>query len=309
VFETRTPRSGEDRFDPTMAGLSVSPSVVVYPSRRELRAAETRPSKKPVERRTHRRRAEPVKSVRPGRQRTKSLLAAPQKSSGKRHQRRAIVLLATLLAPGLFATVSLPAYAYSPTDLTPASAVLADGTQSLTVLGGQTGTVTRDGFTATSAQQLQTRNVSAARVARITAYNSSGARELGDDYPWPVETIGILSPLGYNYRECVDFVAWRLNRDAGSTSEPFKYVWASLTPLGGNASWWKRNWQLNGWQTSTTPVAGAVAWWPYHVGYVKTVLPNGDVVLEDYNLSNSHQYDIRTVPASSVNLFLYPPPA
>ena len=49
-------------------------------------------------------------------------------------------------------------------------------------------------------------------------------RAEGDDYPWwnelPDDYGGGLSPLRYYYRECVDFVAWRLNRDAGVTSAP-----------------------------------------------------------------------------------------
>src|SRR4051812_20162027 len=48
-------------------------------------------------------------------------------------------------------------------------------------------------------------------------------RDARDDYPWPKGTVNSISPLGYGYRECVDFVAWRMNRDHGTTSNPWKF--------------------------------------------------------------------------------------
>lgn len=141
------------------------------------------------------------------------------------------------------------------------------------------------------------------------------ARDAGDDYPWPGNAVeadgGGLSPLGYYYRECVDFVAWRLNRDAG-TPNPFSYTWANLTPLGGDANAWKRNWDAHGWATGHTPAAGAVAWWGTgrygHVAYVHAVNPDGTVLLEEYNWGTpKHRYGTRTVAATDVDLFLYAP--
>ncbi|MBD8535651.1 CHAP domain-containing protein [Plantibacter sp. CFBP 13570] len=140
----------------------------------------------------------------------------------------------------------------------------------------------------------------------------------GDDYPWPNEAPdtegGGLSPLRYYYRECVDFVAWRLNRDAGVTAAPWKWDWSTLTPMGGNAIDWPDSWAKNGWATSLTPRAGSVAWWGTsagsygHVAYVQAVNPDGTVVLEEYNWGRpKHMYGTRTVPATSVDLFLYAP--
>jgi len=140
----------------------------------------------------------------------------------------------------------------------------------------------------------------------------------GDDYPWPNELIddegGGLSPLRYYYRECVDFVAWRLNRDAGSTGAPWKWDWSNLTPHGGNAIDWPESWRASGWQVSNSPQTGAVAWWGSsvgsagHVAYVQSVLDDGRVVLEEYNWGSTHRYNTRTVDAASVELFLAPPP-
>ena len=66
----------------------------------------------------------------------------------------------------------------------------------------------------------------------------------GDDYPWWNETPddygGGLSPLRYYYRECVDFVAWRLNRDAGVTSAPWRWDWGNLA--SGSAYAWADEW-------------------------------------------------------------------
>ena len=117
-----------------------------------------------------------------------------------------------------------------------------------------------------------------------------------------------MSPLNYYYRQCVDFVAWRLNRDAGSTSGPFRYVWSNLTPNGGNASEWRSAWQNKGWMTSSEPVVGAVAWFTgNHVAYVKEVV-GSNVIIEEYNFVVKRGYGMRTIPSSSVPTFLYPPP-
>jgi surface antigen len=172
----------------------------------------------------------------------------------------------------------------------------------------------RGGYNATSANDLAEQRSNQWKSANYAAYMKSGAREQGDDYPYfselSVAQGGGLSPFNYFYRECVDFVAWRLNRDAGSTSAPYKWVWSNLTPTGGNASQWKYAWQAHGWKTSTKPVQGAVAWfYGNHVGYVNTVNGDGTIVLEDYNHEGTRLYSKRTIPISDVALFLYPPPA
>jgi surface antigen len=144
------------------------------------------------------------------------------------------------------------------------------------------------------------------------AYIKSGALEKGDDYPWFSELSnnqgGGLSPLNYFYRECVDFVAWRLNRDVGSTSAPFVFDWNYLTPSGGDASNWANAWKQHGWATGTTPKVGSVAWFPGHVAYVSKVNDDGTVFLEEYNYDNDHLYGTRTIPATDVSLYLYAPP-
>jgi surface antigen len=135
-----------------------------------------------------------------------------------------------------------------------------------------------------------------------------------NDYPWPHANVDELSPLGYVYRNCTDFVAWRLNRDAGITTAPWKYTWGNLTPLGGNAIDWKKSWLANGWATSNTPVPGAVAWWGKdggaagHVAYVQAVNLNNTVTLEEYNWGGTNTYDTRNIDSGVPDLYLYPPP-
>jgi surface antigen len=136
-----------------------------------------------------------------------------------------------------------------------------------------------------------------------------------DDYPWPNAAINTLSPLRYDYRECVDFVAWRLNRDAGVVAAPWKYDWSNLTPNNGDAIGWKPAWQSNGWPILATPVPGCVAWFSTevgalgHVAYVQAVNSDGTVLLEQYNWSPQHHaYSTRTCTVGTVDSYLSAPP-
>ncbi|QHC58138.1 CHAP domain-containing protein [Rathayibacter sp. VKM Ac-2760] len=176
-----------------------------------------------------------------------------------------------------------------------------------------------DAAAAAAAAAEEAANTAAGTSSGSTAASRSAGsstsvtpREEGDDYPWrdalTDDQGGGLSPLRYYYRECVDFVAWRLNRDQGSTGAPFKWTWGNLTPGGGSAYAWAGQWASHGWETSSTPVPGSVAWFNgNHVAYVQSVNADGTVSLEEYNWGNDHAYHTRTVAASSVPLFLYPP--
>jgi len=218
-----------------------------------------------------------------------------------------------LLVGGLIASLTLPAYADDALVLAHDQDPLA--AQHVEVdddVVAAIGTGARDSYGATSARDLRTLYANALREQNLAAYLESGARSLGDDYPWPAELTrgqgGGLSPLRYFYRECVDFVAWRLNRDVGSTSAPFRYDWSVLTPSGGNASEWKQAWINHGWETGTEPRVGAVAWFPYnHVAYVSGILGDGSVVLEEYNWMSDHSYHQRVIQPGEA-YYLYAPP-
>lgn len=246
--------------------------------------------------------------------------------------RNPIKVLVTLVAiPGIFLTAALPAYAFAPNGevvggASASRSLSTSEAQGITLAGGATLTVARDGFTATTKEELEERDrqakraeavqraaeAAAASSAASARYAVRGVRAEGDDYPWPYAQTdnggGGLSPLGYYYRECVDFVAWRLNRDAGSSGSPWAWTWSNLTPGGGSASSWKSQWDRHGWATSDAPVVGAVAWFNYnHVAYVQSIPGDGTVVLEEYNWMGSHAYHTRVVSADSVPKYLYPP--
>jgi surface antigen len=240
------------------------------------------------------------------------------KIARKRSIRSRIVgAFTVILIPGFLVTSSIPAMALGFGDGEGADGALSNAlvdAQTVSVASGATGTdASRDNFDATTQSELDAKRAAArARVAAASAaatdgdYGTVTPRAAGDDYPW--RNSGGLSPLSYVTRQCTDFVAWRLNRDAGTTSAPFKYVWSGMTPGGGSASQWAGAWRSHGWKTSHKPVAGAVAWFQgNHVAYVKSV-SGDDVVLEEYNWGGDRSYHTRTMPASGVALFLYPPP-
>lgn len=248
--------------------------------------------------------------------------AAPV-SASRRHAR---VVATVLVVPAIVGTVALPAYAtvqgtggFGTTDAFSMTLAEAQNVDVSALAGGA--------LRSNDAYAVQTKaeiDAEAARVAaaersaalggvsgRAGAYSTPAQQAEGDDYPWWNQATdnagGGLSPLRYYYRECVDFVAWRLNRDAGVTSAPFKWDWSTLA--SGSAHAWGGEWERRGWATSTTPVVGSVAWFSRgnHVAYVQAVHGDGTVTLEEYNWGNDHAYHSRTIPASEVPLYLYPP--
>ncbi|WP_210507143.1 CHAP domain-containing protein [Naasia sp. SYSU D00057] len=239
---------------------------------------------------------------------------APLVPAGAPKRRGWSALITVLVVPGLFATAGLPAYASGVEPEVQSASARASGQSFVVSAEAAAAAIARDGLTATSEEEMQARRADPRRAARLSAYAASGALEMGDDYPWFYQAAdyegGGLSPLGYYYRECVDFVAWRLNRDAGTTQAPFKWTWSKMTPRGGDASQWAMNWKANGWETGQQPVAGSVAWFAgNHVAYVKEVLDDGRVLIEEYNHKMQHKYGQRILDRSDIALFLYAPPA
>lgn len=211
---------------------------------------------------------------------------------------------------GLFASLTLPAFADN-TGLADDAAPLDGQTLEIAAAKTDASAFVRDSYETTSAHDLRRLYADAIRQQNLQAYLASGARELGDDYPWPDMLSrpqgGGLSPLNYYYRECVDFVAWRMNRDAGVFAAPWKWVWSNLAQ--GSAHAWKREWERKGWPTGTTPEVGAVAYFPgaNHVAYVSGILPDGSVAIEEYNYATNHGYGQRVIPAGGA-YYLYAPP-
>ncbi|MGO4785388.1 CHAP domain-containing protein [Cryobacterium sp. W22_MBD10_FK3] len=311
---------------PPVPVLSVSPDLAVI-----VESASSTPAEPVVVAPAARARAGTLRSARlPSFSRTKAPSTAPSDATRRpaarvAKRRKPIAKLVTLLAiPAIFLTAALPSYAFAPQGGSAGASPRSTGeTQAISVGAAAAAvSISADGFTATSQAELDEIEAgieadlaqkAAAEDARASSadYAVVGIRAEGDDYPWrdagTESQGGGLSPLGYYYRECVDFVAWRLNRDAGTTS-PFKWVWSTMTPGGGNASAWANAWSNKGWASSKSPVVGAVAWFTYnHVAYVQSVPGDGTVVLEEYNWMGSHAYHTRTVPISEVPVYLYPP--
>lgn len=227
---------------------------------------------------------------------------------GRSKLRERLVGVSAMLAVGaIFATITLPSYAWAQGE---SGSSLVSASQSLQANGVANILLTRDGYGTTTIAALKATYANAIKAKTLEAYVSADAHSLVDDYPWSGVSgwYAGLSPLGYYYRQCVDFVAWRLNRDAGSTSSPFKYTWSNLTPGGGDAADWKSAWKQHGWTVSDTPIPGSVAWFPGgdHVAYVNSVLPGDMVLIEEYNWGGSRAYDQRIIDESDAQ-YLYPP--
>ena len=283
------------------------PPVVAPTSRRAFREAQASVGANRAPR------EHPTRASRPEKAAREVVTSTPSKKLRERLTAAGVMVL----VGGLFAGVALPAYADSGSGGVAVMAAHAHGAQALGVKGtdlDKASTTTRDSYSATSAEDLRSLYASALRQQNLGAFLSSGSSAQGNDYPWPSELSrnqgGGLSPLGYYYRECVDFVAWRLNRDAGaSAAGPYPWTWSNLTPSGGNASQWKAAWLNHGWPTGTTPQVGAVAWFPgqNHVAYVSGILQSGQIVIDEYNMGGAHEYDQRVIDPSTVE-FLYAPP-
>lgn len=116
-----------------------------------------------------------------------------------------------------------------------------------------------------------------------------------DDYPYPQNFGQGMSPMGYAYGNCTDFVAWRINRDQGTYGEPWSQTWGDLTPLGGDGKDWGLPGNMPGWEVTTMPGPGDIfsvpagyvgagsSGGPYgHVAYVAVRNEDGSILTEHY---------------------------
>lgn len=214
---------------------------------------------------------------------------------------------------GLFVSVTLPSFA----GIEGASAAQSSELRKAQTLAAGEDLISvaseRDSYTVSSAAENRALREQMLRDQNLAAYLRSGAAALGDDYPWPAELTneqgGGLSPLRYDYRECVDFVAWRLNVADGVTSSPFTWDWSTLPPGSGNASQWKQAWIKAGLPTGPTPSVGSVAWFAgaNHVAFVSGILDDGYVLVEEYNWNNDHGYSRRIIAPGDAYYLSAPP--
>jgi surface antigen/alpha-tubulin suppressor-like RCC1 family protein len=121
---------------------------------------------------------------------------------------------------------------------------------------------------------------------------------LGDNWSGPA---GLYDPTygGYGYRNCTDWVAFRLATNNGYT----------MPTAIGDASAWGSYFTNQGIAPNNTPAVGAIAWESggNHVAYVEKVLSGGMVRISEYNehyypgvpTEGNGTYDERTVPDST----------
>lgn len=154
-------------------------------------------------------------------------------------------------------------------------------------------------------------------LALAVVWQPTVADAAGDDYPhkgaancagqfgqysWCVDENGDgrftdpeqWSSRNFAYRNCTDWVAWRLNNTNGV---------AFHNNFGGrqwgNANTWDDTARALGYAVNSTPAVGAVAQTDAggfgHVAWVRSVNAGGTVTVEDYNFAGTGVYAARTV--------------
>ena len=128
-------------------------------------------------------------------------------------------------------------------------------------------------------------------------YASSGPANYCANYDWgPKHTQKYndpseISPYGYAYRNCTDYVAWKL----ASLGVP-----ASIYKGHGNGSGWAK---VSGLTTNTTPAVGAVAVQTSgtfgHVAFITSV-SGSTITVAEYNYGENGTYDTRSGTLSSL---------
>ena len=118
-------------------------------------------------------------------------------------------------------------------------------------------------------------------------------------------TYYLLSPRGYAYRNCTDYVAWKLQDANGFSS----------TGGWGNGYEWGTRAQTAGYAVNMTPAKGAVAWWNAnvfgmssfgHVAYVESVSADGNTVnLSEYNNPADGNYHTRSIAKDQVSGYIH----
>lgn len=121
---------------------------------------------------------------------------------------------------------------------------------------------------------------------------------IGDDYPPSLRDVpkdSVIDPWRFYNRECVSFVAWRMNHTNGVDFTDFMDGgrW-------GSAGHWDDNARALGFPVNNTPARGAIAQSDAegHVAWVAAV-GKGTVTIEEYNYAAPGVYGVRTVPTST----------
>jgi surface antigen len=147
----------------------------------------------------------------------------------------------------------------------------------------------------------------------------TGSAGTGDDYPYKDGAIDVPDPWNLLTRECVSFVAWRMNQQMGwKEGAEYPFSMAKMGMAGqGNAVQWKAGLERKGYVTDKNPTPGSIAWWDAnvnygavrtgsagHVGVVLGVNPDGKVRIEQYNF-DPYKYSVMTVTVEQVTGFIH----
>lgn len=107
-----------------------------------------------------------------------------------------------------------------------------------------------------------------------------------------------VSPYGYDYRNCTDFVAWKLST-ANGIEDARDY---------GDANFWVPAARIRGYRVDKKPAPGAVAWWgggQYgHVAWVADI-SGRSVRLQEYNYDAPGKYDTRTIRPKGAKAYIH----
>lgn len=175
------------------------------------------------------------------------------------------------------------------------------------------------GTTTSSAPANAAVPVSAAISSCQAGGVGTGVTGKGDDYPFKDAEIDVPDPWSLLTRECVSFVAWRLNVQMGwKEGQDYPFTPAKVgTGLFGSAVDWQ-NTVGSKFRMDHDPKVGAVAWWDAnftsptnitgqwgHVAIVSAVKDNGTIDIEEYNFGSNHKYNARNIPVADVSAFIH----
>lgn len=226
-----------------------------------------------------------------------------RRNSSRKSRRIAATASTFTLTSALVLGISLPSYADS------TAALISARAQRQTLTASQIEYLYQhpEALTAETIQPIAGPSSSQANPTQLPDESLVATeRPTGDDYP------GALG-VGYVVNNCTDFVAWRINRDAGVTHSPWLYTNAVLTPNGGNGGEWARSGNLVGWETTAEPQAGDIIVYPKtglfnssttygHVAYVGKSYIDGSILTENYGASSG--YFTRYIPAAEVQQYI-----
>jgi surface antigen len=136
----------------------------------------------------------------------------------------------------------------------------------------------------------------------------SATPSLLDDYPYKNAPVDAGDPYDFASDECTSYVAWRINRDNGTT-DPDNPSFFNKMDGGkwGDAQNWSSNAAFLNYTPDAIPRVGDIAQWTKldHVAYVERVNnPDGSIDVSEYNYGSDDskikfEYGVRDVPLSS----------